>query len=400
MFPKKIVIVGGGFSGTALTIQLIKNSVTPLKITLIEKSDLARGVAYLNDNFGFKLNVRANQMGLYPDSVTDFYDWLKIKNFNISPTDFVERKIYGDYLKEKLSEAIKTSTKVEVEILQDEAVEIIYRTKEIFLASKKNIGFDFLVLATGFNVSSYQALLKLKPSSEAVTILGSGLTAIDALIYLQKINYTGKIFLASRHGLLPKIHKSLKAQPNSKIDSTEKFTIPLLALLEKIKTLLKEHDWYTIIDTLRPKVKLIWNNFSDHEKSQFVRYLKPYWEVHRHRISEEHSLLINDLIKQQRLEIKKIGYKKFIPTTKNLLNCKGLSVFELAKNPLIKSLLDKNILTIDKHALGFMCDDDGKVNSDFIYILGPIRRAHFFECTAVPEIRQHAHDLAVKLLKF
>ncbi len=68
---KSIAIIGGGLSGTLLTINLLKNhkSKEKLKITLIEKEPdkFNLGVAYSTTEFSHLLNVRAGSMSIFKD---------------------------------------------------------------------------------------------------------------------------------------------------------------------------------------------------------------------------------------------------------------------------------------------------------------------------------------------
>jgi uncharacterized NAD(P)/FAD-binding protein YdhS len=105
---KRITIIGGGASGTLLAINLIRNANSlPLQINLIEKNEYFGGVAYGMAKDFHLLNVPAGKMGAFPDDVEHFYKWLTFNNYNYSTTDFVPRKIYGEYLKQILKETIE-----------------------------------------------------------------------------------------------------------------------------------------------------------------------------------------------------------------------------------------------------------------------------------------------------
>ena len=102
---KSIAIIGCGFSGTMTAVQLIKHAMKhatinvpgPLQIYIIEKENIARGLAYSDIDPCLLLNVRADQMGAFPDDIGHFYQWLKRNHIQCAPSDFISRKIYGDY---------------------------------------------------------------------------------------------------------------------------------------------------------------------------------------------------------------------------------------------------------------------------------------------------------------
>src|SRR5690349_20718757 len=75
---KTIAIIGGGFSGAALTINLLRRATAPLRIVLIErKPPFGGGVAYGTKSPDHLLNVPADQMGLWPEEPDHFVRWLR-----------------------------------------------------------------------------------------------------------------------------------------------------------------------------------------------------------------------------------------------------------------------------------------------------------------------------------
>jgi len=64
-----VAIIGGGFSGTALAVQLLRRARDrPLKLALIERrGEAGRGVAYNTVSPAHVLNVPAGRMSLLPE---------------------------------------------------------------------------------------------------------------------------------------------------------------------------------------------------------------------------------------------------------------------------------------------------------------------------------------------
>jgi uncharacterized NAD(P)/FAD-binding protein YdhS len=62
--PRTIVIVGGGFSGTVLAVNLLRHITdVPTRIVLIEReAEVGCGVAYAARSFPYLLNVPAGRM--------------------------------------------------------------------------------------------------------------------------------------------------------------------------------------------------------------------------------------------------------------------------------------------------------------------------------------------------
>ena len=74
-------------------------------------------------------------------------------------------------------------------------------------------------------------------------------------------------------------------------------------------------------------------------------------------------------------------------------------------DPLVQSLLSSGTIRPDAHSLGIDIADDGRPVArdgtpvDRLYYLGPWLRARDWEATAVPELREHAAELARSLAR-
>ncbi|MGZ3692295.1 MAG: FAD/NAD(P)-binding protein, partial [Pseudobdellovibrio sp.] len=79
-----------------------------------------------------------------------------------------------------------------------------------------------------------------------------------------------------------------------------------------------------------------------------------------------------------------------------VLDCTGT---DLNHHPLFLQAVEQGLIKLDELNLGFETDQFGQsVVQDGVFILGPQLRAHFWECTAVPELREQAKKLARQLL--
>jgi fatty acid desaturase len=56
-------------------------------------------------------------------------------------------------------------------------------------------------------------------------------------------------------------------------------------------------------DGLRPHLPALWNRLPPEEKSRFLRHVRPYWDVHRHRMAPEIARRIADLQQSGHLSI-------------------------------------------------------------------------------------------------
>ena len=48
---------------------------------------------------------------------------------------------------------------------------------------------------------------------------------------------------------------------------------------------LQGEDWRAVIDSLRPITQALWQRLPVKEQQRFLRHVKSYWEVCRHRIA-------------------------------------------------------------------------------------------------------------------
>jgi uncharacterized NAD(P)/FAD-binding protein YdhS len=72
---KPVVVVGAGFSGTLLAINLVRQGA---RVVLVERDGghFAKGVAYGTRQVGHLLNVRASNMSAFPEDPDHFLRWL------------------------------------------------------------------------------------------------------------------------------------------------------------------------------------------------------------------------------------------------------------------------------------------------------------------------------------
>src|ERR1700744_5915598 len=74
---RRFAIIGGGFTGTALTIELLRRVSTPLEILLIDRrGHFGRGLAYGTQDDNHLLTVAAAKRSLLDGEPRHFVSWL------------------------------------------------------------------------------------------------------------------------------------------------------------------------------------------------------------------------------------------------------------------------------------------------------------------------------------
>ena len=445
---KRITIIGGGASGTLLAVNLLKTGGgdEPLEINLVERSrKVGRGVAYSTADEVHLLNVPAGKMGAFPDDVEHFHKWLTTKGYDFAPTDFVPRKIYGEYLRELFSDAIAAKkSNIELNLLDDEAIDVfteddsalvLLKSGEVLPSHKVVLAFgnflppnlptkssDYATSEKYFqNAWNAENLERIQPTDD-VLMIGTGLTAVDNILSLHHKNHQGKIIAISKHGWFPAVHQAAKPYECFKDE---------IAAQDKISGIFKTirrhcrraENWRSVIDVLRPITQETWHRLRAEEKQTFMRHLRRVWDVSRHRMPPVCAEILQKMQVDGRLEVKsgkitdiqtnggkftvKFSRKGTQETvlTDAVINCIGSeSNFGKIDFPLVQSLLKKGEIKPDELFLGLDATPDGKIlnrenkPSNVISTLGTALKGVLWESTAMPEIRVQARNLAVRLL--
>ena len=335
----KVIIIGGGLSGSLLAMQLAR-SPGGSEVVLIEKNPefLGRGVAYQYDFTHQPLNVVAGGMSLFPDKPLDFVKWLEANHFRynhlidqVSPEAFIPRKIFGDYVLENL-EKIQQEVSERLQIRIDEAISIMDfgKRKTVVFASGNALHADHVILALG-NFPPADLFATHNPvqndpryfaspwsdrvysdikGDEDILLVGSGLTAVDIVLGLIVRKFRGKVTMLSRRGVFPLPH-DLTHQAIS-ITVPENYS-PRKMLLW-VRYLMRKNPevpWSVIIDGLRPYTQKIWLQWIVSDKQYFLKKIRPYWEIARHRIPSASSERLNNMMEKGQLVLitKVSGFK-------------------------------------------------------------------------------------------
>ena len=443
----RITIIGAGFSGNTLATFLATHSDTALEVCLVGVTEtFGRGVAYGEARPEHLMNVRAKQLSADPSHPEDFAQWL-----NLGPQgkeSFVPRLAYGEYLQERLRHA-KQSTQ-NLSFVRQEAVAInrIGEGFRVHLDDGSYFSSDQVVLALGALPPQRLAgvgprlaqsaryvpwpwqdnvLDRIEPQSR-VLVVGTGLTMADVVASLAKNGHTGEIVAISRHGLLPQSHlvqpsASIELPPSLHQALRSRSVRHLFAAIRSLSRVVE--DWRSAIDALRPHLQEFWRGLPATERSRFLRHLRSYWEVVRHRVAPETGELLEELQASGQLTVRaarlvRAGLRDESAQVLIRERCQeqlGVEHFDYViratgldtdiintTHPLMSGLRDLGIVNADPHGLGLKADDsltvldrqDNPISG--LYAIGPLLRGLLWEITAVPELRTAARQLADQLL--
>ncbi|WP_284664649.1 FAD/NAD(P)-binding protein [Myxococcus sp. SDU36] len=475
-----VAIVGGGASGTLLAVHLLRSARGPLHVALVERSARAGlGLAYSTTSPCHLLNVPAARMGAFADDPEHFLRWVRRELPDTAPGAFISRQRYGRYLESVLREArAQAAPGVHLEVVTGDVASVEETddgTVRVALASEGQVEARTVVLALGNALPSNprvpdgglyasrryhrspwaQDALRGVSADDDVLLIGTGLTMVDTVLSLVEQGHQGHIHALSRHGLLPHVHQetlqagaTAHASPGlrealralrqevrrERGDVSATGTRPTPVRIRAILHLLRREvrraaeagaDWRTVVDALRPVTIPLWQRLPVDERQRFLRHLRAYWDVHRHRMAPGIGETVERLRRQGRLTLQAARIQGFALEAsgvevrvrrrgqggeealrvQHVINCTGPEGAMTRGHPVLCGLVETGRARSDALGMGLATDADGALldaggrASGRLYTLGPPRRGELWETTAVPEIRGQARELAGHLLQ-
>lgn len=441
MTRKRIAIVGAGFSGAAVAIELMRRRGVKADVTLIERGRaFGKGLAYSATEPNHLLNVRASNMSAIADEPNNFADWLGKQMRGATPLTFAPRKRYGDYLGHLLKKADNSRLFGGLKRVRGDVVSCQreHGRWELTLASGKAVKADAVVLALGNPPASLpevlatsgapvirawdvQALRRI-PKGD-VLIMGAGLTMIDVALSLAAWRKNGVIYALSRRGAAPRAHLDQPFPPPSE---PIQLPIQLSEALHEFRAEARRmaergQPWQLAMDRLRRDTVQLWRRLPPDAQARFLRHLRPWWDAHRHRAAPEIGERVARLREDGRLRVLAGEVASITPNGSGfqvqhrqrgsmvrhkidvaaVVNCTGADL-DLARthDPLVWQMLSDGHIRRPQNGLGLEVDERGRVldaNGEaqpLLLALGPITQGAFWESTAVPEIRTHAAQIA------
>ncbi len=433
-----VAIIGAGFSGTLQAINLLRHEGP--RATLIERAPVAgTGLAYGAAHPSHVLNVRAANMSAFPDDPSHFVRWLEARGVQDAPGAFIPRVTYGEYLRELLEAALRTSNG-RLTLVRDEVEDLEFANDVKVRLRDRTIEADAAVLAVG-NLPPHDppgldpgklssARYKGDPwdasvpedlsDDDTVLVIGTGLTMVDVVLLLDARGFKGKIVALSRRGLLPRPHA-----PGAEWERIAERPATVASwLVRSVRERGEAIGWRNAVDELRPFTQAMWGNASEAERGRFLRHLRPWWDVHRHRLAPEVHARLMAVVERGRLEViagKTLGFvekpggievtlrrrgedaSETMPVQR-IVNCTGpLGDLARTDEPLLQKLAARGVIRPDAAHLGIDVDNQGQTidaagrpNAN-LYALGPMTRGAFWEIVAVPDIRTQTWSVARRL---
>src|SRR5262249_21898333 len=236
--------------------------------------------------------------------------------------------------------------------------------------------------------------------------------------------HRGPIYAVSRRGLLPRRHGEAPPHRLSELSRTN--TSSVVALLQLVRREVQKRGddtevWRSVVDALRPHTQQIWQGLSNVQKRRFLRHLRPWWDVHRHRMAPKVADAIDRAIRSRQLSVWAARVQALAPDRQGVsaslrrrgsdqietlraarvIDCSGPQCdYGRIDSVLVRDLLAQGMARPDPLNLGLDVTAESAlvgrwgVASQCIFALGPVTRGHFWEITSVPDIREQCWQLA------
>jgi uncharacterized NAD(P)/FAD-binding protein YdhS len=421
-----VAIVGGGASGTILAAQLARRGIRSM---LIDGSGrMGRGVAYSTTEPAHLLNVRAEGMSALAGEPDHFARAYAAEGGE--PRGFAQRRFFARYLGGILDEAVRSG-----------CVELVEATAAGGTRTPNGWRIDFedgtaveaaaLVLAVGnqqpeglgafrdvgrrfirnpWGADARAAVAELAATGNAALVVGTGLTMVDLVLSLDAAGHQGKILALSRRGLAPRGHADFSPAPIAHNELPNS----LRGLFRSLRRRSAEVGWRAAIDSLRPHSHALWQGLDQEEQRRFLRHVRPWWDVHRHRIAPEVAATVARMVAEGRLEIVAGRIVAAVELADELnvqfrrrgaetvqgasfayaFNCTGpLHSIVRSKDSLLRSLLDAGEVSPDHLGIGLQVGGSCRAG-EHLWAMGPLTKGRYWEIIAVPDIREQAAEVA------
>lgn len=444
MSEPHVVIVGGGFSGTTVAIHLMREATRDVRISVIEpREHLGQGVAYSATDPAHRINVPAARMQLAGEDDGAFDRWYRRHgDFPQDPqaqwvdgSVYPQRGVFGRYVEAALTQAAKTHGS-RVTHIQERAVD--WQNGSLITATGQRLQADRIVLAVSHPpprlpravqaLSQHPRLIANPwqpgvmagiPATAKVAIMGTALSMADAVASLSRQGHQGEVLVFSRHGLL--------SRPNAPINLSKwQADYQHGSLRQRLRLIRNDIvraqalglPWQAVLDAVRQQGQTIWQQLSEREQRQFLRHLRRFWDVHRYRIAPQVAQAIADkrqagtfrqlAARLQRLEsqgdalllhLALRGGKAQQESVDYLVLTTGPDHADLvASQPFLQALHREELIHPDSLGMGIEVNALSQASPN-VWVAGPAARGRFGELMGLPQVAEHAQQVARHVLE-
>ena len=459
----RVAIVGGGFSGAVTAVQLARRLVGDAAIDIIEPRPLlGGGVAYSAADAAHRINVPAARMTVFGDDPGHFDRWMRAQGALVADpaarwtesAAFPQRGVFGRYVAHLVDTAKRERPGLMIRHRQASVRDIHAHPAgfTLGLASGVVLEADIVVLAVSHPPPAVPAPLRqvladgaavivdpwsagaldaVSPDAD-VLVVGTGLTMADVVASLDRRGHRGRILAVSRRGLLSRGHVFGDAEKRDQfaVVFPPRSARGLCGLVRAQVRLAATEGapWQAVFDDIRTNAGRLWSALPEAEQRRVVRHLRPFWDVHRFRVSPQAETAIARLRDAGqftsmaaslaganwdgtelavRLRPRRTAADQAITWVGDavVVTTGPAHGGALISNPALASLSQQGLVRADRVGLGLDVDwdshaigADGHVRETLL-VVGPLARGRFGELMGLPQVSEHAEAVATEVAR-
>ncbi len=257
----------------------------------------------------FRLNVRPDIQRLWPEQPDHFPDWAR-RHINDPQAQtplgpFYRRSDFARYIADELQrlpnyDTLNHLSHVVTDIRREQDRWILTTAKGPELTAAQ------VVIATGnpspqwpggIDAPKEPSLIQVPwrgdwihdvDRQSPVCLIGSGLTAMDAIYALHESDHQGPVYVLSPYGLLPPVQLDWKASPAIEwpsVHNARSFIHAMRSVLKHDEWL--DQEWQERFEALRVGISGAWQQLPVHARLKLIRRLGWLWSLQRFRASPQ-----------------------------------------------------------------------------------------------------------------
>ncbi len=374
--PIQLAIVGGGSVAVSFLAQFLDAlpaSASGIALTLFEpRTEIGPGTAYQDDAASNLLNIPVNRMSALARAPASFQDWLASRDpawlreqgvDEVEPSSFLPRPVFGHYLRDLHAQCLETARRKGVQVrhvaspvvgvwprrsaemgegaivLAQDGTRVEARRVVLCNGNLPSMAFEDLVGLPGYFNSPYPvaALTARIGTDDPVAVIGTSLSAIDAIAALAARGHRGPILSISRNGRLPAVRSphnrpvKLPQLPQPEPDGR----VTLDGVLDSLRRALREaggaeepddilgvagparvaldaeiarsqagpRPWQAVAAATNDRIEYIWHALDDGERRRFHRDWRTLWMARRATFPMRNALTVQKLLNQGQLRV-------------------------------------------------------------------------------------------------
>ena len=258
-----------------------------------------------------------------------------------------------------------------------------------------------------------------------VAVMGTGLTMADTVATLDRLGHRGSIVAFSRHGLLSRGNLSGAGAtwPGDYQQGSLRQRLRQIRL-DVAYAAQQGLSWQVVLDAVRQQGQRIWQALSVADRQRFLRHLRHYWDVHRYRVAPQVAEVLEARQRTGSLQVQAARLLSISgegETLRLTLARRGggvqtLSVDHLIlttgpahraltdSQPFLQDLARRGLIRADALGMGLEVDSRSRavaephVEALPVLVAGPAARGRFGELMGLPQVADHAADVAAQAL--